>query len=97
VSILKSSLNIPRKRGQKRIQKRSAFWDITPRNPLKINRRFEETCPLHLHSRRISQARSHREAGRNQSSVPPKRLLKISSSGYEEFALEERTKDYKNE
>jgi hypothetical protein len=35
----------------------SVFWDITPCSPLEVNRRFRGTCRLHLHGRRISQAR----------------------------------------
>jgi hypothetical protein len=36
------------------VMKRTIFWDITP---LKVNRRFRRTR-LHLHDRRISQARN---------------------------------------
>jgi hypothetical protein len=43
--------------------KSSTFWDITPFNPLKVNRRFGEKSRLHLEGRRISQARNQREAG----------------------------------
>jgi hypothetical protein len=39
----------------------SVFWDITPGNPLKINRCFGGTCRLHLQARRISQERNQRE------------------------------------
>jgi hypothetical protein len=42
--------------------KSSIFWDITPRSPLKVNRRFGGTYRLHLQGRRISQARNQREA-----------------------------------
>jgi hypothetical protein len=42
--------------------KSSIFWDITPCNPMKVNRRFEGTCRLHLQDRRISQARKQHEA-----------------------------------
>jgi hypothetical protein len=38
--------------------KNSAFWDITPCTPLKVNRRFGGICCLHLQGRRISQASS---------------------------------------
>jgi hypothetical protein len=34
----------------------SIFWDITPCNPLKVNRRFGGTCLLHLRDRKITQA-----------------------------------------
>jgi hypothetical protein len=34
------------------ILKSSIFWDIMPCIPLKINRRFGETCRLHLQGRR---------------------------------------------
>jgi hypothetical protein len=39
------------------------FWNITPCNPLKVNRRFGGTCLLHLFGRQISQARNQNEAG----------------------------------
>jgi hypothetical protein len=45
----------------------SIFWGITPRSPLKVNRRFRETCLLHLQGRRISRARKQREAGSKKS------------------------------
>jgi hypothetical protein len=47
----------------------SVFWDIRQCNPLKVNRCFGVIIRLHLQGRRISQARSHREAGRKQSSI----------------------------
>jgi hypothetical protein len=47
--------------------KSSVIWDITLRSPLEVNRRFEETCRLHLQNRRISQARNQHEAGSKQS------------------------------
>jgi hypothetical protein len=37
------------------VMKRSILWDIKPCSPLKVNRRFAETC-LHLQGRKISQA-----------------------------------------
>jgi hypothetical protein len=43
------------------------FWDITPCSPLKVSRLFGRTYRLHLHGRRISQARIQREAGSKQS------------------------------
>jgi hypothetical protein len=46
----------------------SIFWYITPHISLKVNRRFGETCRLHLHFIRISQAREHLETGSNESS-----------------------------
>jgi hypothetical protein len=36
--------------------KSSIFWDITPCSLLKVNRRFGETCCLHIQCRRISQS-----------------------------------------
>jgi hypothetical protein len=39
--------------------KSSIFWDISLCCPLKVNLRFGRTYRLHLHSRRISRARSH--------------------------------------
>jgi hypothetical protein len=36
--------------------KNSLFWDITPRSPLKINRRFGGICRLHHQDLRTSQA-----------------------------------------
>jgi hypothetical protein len=38
--------------------KSSAFWDITPCIPLKVNRCLRGTCRLYLQGRRISQARN---------------------------------------
>jgi hypothetical protein len=40
------------------VMKSSVFWDITPCNPLSVNRRFGGTYRLHLQGRRISQASS---------------------------------------
>jgi hypothetical protein len=37
-------------------------WDITPRSPLKINRRFRGTRCLHLRGQKISQTRNQHEA-----------------------------------
>jgi hypothetical protein len=37
--------------------KSSVFWDTTRYIPVKINRRFEETCRLYLQDWRLSQAR----------------------------------------
>jgi hypothetical protein len=42
--------------------KSSIFWDPTPCNTLKGNRRFEGTFLLDLQGRRISRARNQREA-----------------------------------
>jgi hypothetical protein len=39
-----------------------SFWDITPRNALKVSRRFGETCYLHFQDGRIN----HCEAGGNR-------------------------------
>jgi hypothetical protein len=36
--------------------KSTIFWDITPRSPLNVNRRFGATYRLHLQGRRISRA-----------------------------------------
>jgi hypothetical protein len=36
-------------------------------SPLKVNRRFEGTCRLHLEGQRINQARKHSEEGTKQS------------------------------
>jgi hypothetical protein len=33
------------------VMKSSIFWDITPCNPLRINRRFGGTCRLHIQGR----------------------------------------------
>jgi hypothetical protein len=38
--------------------KESIFWDITSCSPLKVNRRFGETCRFHTQGRGISQARN---------------------------------------
>jgi hypothetical protein len=45
------------------IMKCSVFWYIATCSPMKVNRSFEGTYRLHLHCRRISQARNQREAG----------------------------------
>jgi hypothetical protein len=42
------------------------FSDITLYSPLNVNRRFGESCCLHLHGWRISQARNQYEAIRKQ-------------------------------
>jgi hypothetical protein len=44
----------------------SVYWYITLRSPLKVGWRFRGRCNLHLRSRKISQARNHREAGGKQ-------------------------------
>jgi hypothetical protein len=41
------------------IMKTYFFWSITPRSPLKVNRRFRGTCRLHLRVRRISQEKTN--------------------------------------
>jgi hypothetical protein len=46
------------------IMKCSVFWDISPCNPLKVNRRFGGTYRLHLESRRIDHARKQRGSRR---------------------------------
>jgi hypothetical protein len=43
------------------VMKSSVFWDITPYNPLKVNRCFRGTCGLHFQGRRKRQARNQRE------------------------------------
>jgi hypothetical protein len=43
------------------VMKSSVFWDITPCSRLKVNRRFGETCRLHIQSRRISQEGDQRD------------------------------------
>jgi hypothetical protein len=43
------------------VKKISIFWDITPCNPLKQNRRFGETFRVQLQRRRINQARNQGE------------------------------------
>jgi hypothetical protein len=42
------------------VMKSTIFWDITPRSPLKFNRRFGGTYCLHLQGRRISRVRYQR-------------------------------------
>jgi hypothetical protein len=42
--------------------KSTIFWDITPRSPLSVNRRFGGTHHLHLHGRKISRARNQSES-----------------------------------
>jgi hypothetical protein len=46
--------------------KNSIFWNTTPYTPLKVNRRFGETCRFHLQGRSISQARNQHEAAGKQ-------------------------------
>jgi hypothetical protein len=41
----------------------SILWDIIPCSPLKLNRRFGETCHLHLQCRRLNLERNQRETG----------------------------------
>jgi hypothetical protein len=41
------------------VMKTIIFWDITPRSPLNVNRRFGGIYLVHLQGRRISQARNH--------------------------------------
>jgi hypothetical protein len=55
IHVLKNLSNIFRKR---RTRKKSIFWDATPCIPLKVHRSFGGTSSLHLHGRRISQARN---------------------------------------
>jgi hypothetical protein len=43
------------------------LWNITPCSPLNVNRHFGGTCRLHLHGRRISQARDQHEECSKQS------------------------------
>jgi hypothetical protein len=38
------------------------FWDITPRSPVKVHRRFGQTCRLHFQARTVSRARNKHEA-----------------------------------
>jgi hypothetical protein len=45
----------------------SVFLDITPRNPVKIKRRFERTYNLHLQRRKVNHARNQHEVSRMQS------------------------------
>jgi hypothetical protein len=47
--------------------KSSLVWEITPRSPPKVNRRFGRTCCPHLQGRISSQARNQHEAGSKQS------------------------------
>jgi hypothetical protein len=44
------------------VMKSTIFWDITPCNPLKVNRRFGGTYCLHLQGRKISRARNQLES-----------------------------------
>jgi hypothetical protein len=40
------------------VLKRYIFWDIVSCNPLKVNRRFDETCSFLLQGRKMSHARN---------------------------------------
>jgi hypothetical protein len=44
------------------VKKITVFWDITPRSPLKVNRRFGGTYRFHLQSRRMSRERNQHES-----------------------------------
>lgn len=44
-------------------RKSLVFWDITPRNQLKVNRSFRGTFLLHFNGRNINQLRNQHEAG----------------------------------
>jgi hypothetical protein len=44
--------------------KSSIFWNITPCNPIKVNRRSRRTYGLHLQGQKVNYARNHHEAGR---------------------------------
>jgi hypothetical protein len=44
------------------VMKSYIFWDIKTCSPLKINRRFEGTCRLHLQGRKITHIRNQHEA-----------------------------------
>jgi hypothetical protein len=70
------------------VMKSSIFWDVTPCSPLKLKRRFGETCGLHLQGRRIGLARNQRKSKwqekpawlilrpwRRRRHVPPKHRL----------------------
>jgi hypothetical protein len=42
--------------------KSPVFWNVTPCNPMKFNRRFGETYRLYLHGRKISRAKNQSES-----------------------------------
>jgi hypothetical protein len=44
----------------------SIFWDITPCDPLKVNRRFGRTYGIHIQGQRLNQARNQRGADSKQ-------------------------------
>jgi hypothetical protein len=43
------------------VMKNAVFWDMTPRSPLKVNRRFGGKYRLHLHDGIISPERNQSE------------------------------------
>jgi hypothetical protein len=49
------------------VLKSCIFWNMTPCNPLRVSRRFRETCRLLLQGQRINHARNQCEAGSKQS------------------------------
>jgi hypothetical protein len=53
----------------------SIFWDIMPRSPLKVNRHFEGTCPLHLQGRKVSQGINQRKIRSKQNNPLAKKLV----------------------
>jgi hypothetical protein len=44
------------------VVKSTIFWDITPCNPLRVNRRFGGIYRLYLQGRKVSRARAQRES-----------------------------------
>jgi hypothetical protein len=69
------------------VKKGSIFCDITLCSPLKVNRRFGETCPLYLQGRRKSQAR-------NQSLLTASCLAYLSTLKMEATCSSERSVDF---
>jgi hypothetical protein len=61
--------------------KSTIFWDITPCNLLKVNRRFRGTYRLYLQGRRISRARNQREIRLSRSSARTLQVNRIEEMG----------------
>jgi hypothetical protein len=60
------------------VMKGCMSWDITPCNPLKVNKLFGWACRLHLQGRKVGRTRNLQESGwhtRIWTRVPLKRLV----------------------
>jgi hypothetical protein len=51
------------------LMKNSIFWDTTPHNSLRVNRRFGGICRLHIQGRKTRQTRNQRESGSKHNKI----------------------------